>query len=365
MRMASEVPASAACLDGETIAAWAEHALRGTEAEDAERHLAECARCSALLAAFVRTIPEAPAAESLWNRWHLRWFVPLATAATAAAIWVSIPRDAIIPDQGRPVAQSEVKQETASARESSPAQPSSAAPAISSIETPAAKRRESELADFRARPGAGRPLAEAPSPAQNRELDQQAERSDEATRQFASRDSVSLDAAKPAEERTNEKKSEDAAAAAPAAPPAAAPRSVLAPARELAGLRARAVGQNVSGEILSPNPMNRWRITAGGQVQHSSNGGARWEVANIPSSDLVTSGSSPAPSVCWIVGRGGAVFVTTDGLRFIRLMFPEAIDLVSVRATDDRNATVITSARRAFSTTDRGATWTRAPLPVQ
>ena len=44
--------------------------------------------------------------------------------------------------------------------------------------------------------------------------------------------------------------------------------------------------------------------------------------------------------MCWIVGRGGAVYLTTDGARFVRLPFPEMVDLVAITATDDRNAIV-------------------------
>ena len=43
------------------------------------------------MAAFIQTTPPQPVAESLWRRWHLGWVVPLATAATAAAIWVALP----------------------------------------------------------------------------------------------------------------------------------------------------------------------------------------------------------------------------------------------------------------------------------
>ena len=82
----------AACIDAETLAAWAEGGLPASEAAAVEMHLADCERCTAMLATFVRTTPEAPAVESLWRRWHLRWLVPVATAATVAALWVLVPR---------------------------------------------------------------------------------------------------------------------------------------------------------------------------------------------------------------------------------------------------------------------------------
>ena len=87
------IPATtAACVDAETLAAWVDGGLPKADAAAVEMHLAECERCTAMVATFARTIPDAPVAESLWTRWHLRWLVPLATAATVAALWVLVPR---------------------------------------------------------------------------------------------------------------------------------------------------------------------------------------------------------------------------------------------------------------------------------
>ncbi len=85
------------CVDAETLAAWADGGLPKPEAVAVELHLSECDRCTAMLATFVRTTPEIPATGSLWQRWHLRWLVPVATAATVAALWVLIPRPEPVP----------------------------------------------------------------------------------------------------------------------------------------------------------------------------------------------------------------------------------------------------------------------------
>jgi len=62
--------------------------------------------------------------------------------------------------------------------------------------------------------------------------------------------------------------------------------------------------------------------------------------------------------VCWLVGPAGTVVVTGDGGRsWQRIAFPAAVDLRSVRATDDKTATVVTADSRQFSTSDGGATW--------
>ena len=83
------------CLDAEVLAAWADNALDTRAAAQVEAHASRCARCQAMLAAFVRTgPPPAPAftpAMSWWPSLQIRWLVPVAAVATALAIWVAVP----------------------------------------------------------------------------------------------------------------------------------------------------------------------------------------------------------------------------------------------------------------------------------
>ena len=53
------------------------------------------------------------------------------------------------------------------------------------------------------------------------------------------------------------------------------------------------------------------------------------------------------------------MYVTTDGLRFTQVPFPDRTDFVSIQATDGRRATVITTDGRTMRTEDQGATWIR------
>ena len=105
--------------------------------------------------------------------------------------------------------------------------------------------------------------------------------------------------------------------------------------------------------------MTRWRVVGAGRVERSTDRGAQWQPAALPESATLTGGSSPAPSVCWLVGRAGAIYVTTDGLRFVRVPFRERTDFVSIQATDGRRATVVTTDGRTMRTEDQGATWIR------
>ena len=73
----------------------------------------------------------------------------------------------------------------------------------------------------------------------------------------------------------------------------------------------------------------------------------------------LTAGVAPATTVCWLVGRNGAVLLTTDGQTWRRLPFPEITDLSAVRTVDAGGhvASVSTTDGRTFVTTDAGATW--------
>ena len=73
---------------------------------------------------------------------------------------------------------------------------------------------------------------------------------------------------------------------------------------------------------------------------------------------VLTAGSSPSPAVCWLVGREGVVLITTDeGRSWQRVPFPQAIDLISIRASDGTTAAVVGADGRSFTTSDRGVTW--------
>jgi photosystem II stability/assembly factor-like uncharacterized protein len=112
--------------------------------------------------------------------------------------------------------------------------------------------------------------------------------------------------------------------------------------------------------VLSPNANNRWRIIrrpADSIVERSTDGGSSWSLQPFADAATVTAGASPAPNVCWLVGPDGTVLLTTDARTWTRLAFPQPIDLVAVRATDDKTATVTAKDGRTFTTSDRGATW--------
>lgn len=316
------------CLDADTLAAWADGALAARERAHAEAHAADCARCQALLAAMVRTLPPATAVKSPWRLPALGWLVPLTVAATALVIWVAVPsrEPAQISD-----GVAEAVDQSAPVR----VPPSVAAPlAEARTKASSAVERPREVAGQQtvAAPGAIPP----PVPAVASAFDDLRER----------REVASL-----------EKQAPPAEAAGASAVGGAAGGIVGSPGPA----RALALASAPESIIVSSNPSTRFRLLRGGGVQRSADAGATWRGEVTGTTETLAAGSSPSPSVCWLVGPGGVILLSTDGRSWRRVAFPEAIDLRSVSAIDEEGATVTTADGRAFVTTDAGRTWSRAP----
>lgn len=317
-----------ACLDAETIAAWIDGGLSGAGLELARSHVAECARCRAIVGGVVRTGAILPQPQPARRPW-LTWLVPATAAAAAVALWIAVPRE---PDSLAPPA-------TVVARQSPEVVPSG----------PAALESE--------RPSAATPKEAQASEAKS-DLPNGAQRQATELRKDAGR--PALDQLKPHAQSTG-----DLAAAAPAEKaagmPAAAPPPSTPPAREAfadrsANTLARAA--TPGAVIVSPDAAIRWRIT-GSLLEQSTNGGADWQAVSTGVTTELIAGVAPATSVCWVVGRGGVVLRSTDGRSFSRLPFPEITDLAAIRAPDARSATVTTVDGRTFETIDGGIIWQR------
>lgn len=316
------------CPDAETIAAWHEGALGATDAAAMERHVADCPRCRALMAAFIQTTPAAPVVESMWRRWRLGWAVPLATAATAAALWIAVPRNTSLPTPSG-------ESRTVSVDAVAPAAPAATPP--SAAAAPSALTQTESLQVARA--------------FAIREKSQAASEQESASK--PSEDQRAAAAALSA--RIEADKREDANSARPQA--AAAAEATVAP-RVPTVTRAATLREEIAlSEIVVPGGTARWRIVGGRRIERAPGPGREWAPASIDASDPLTAGTAPSATVCWIVGRRGAVYVTTDGMRFVRVPFPEMSDLVSVAATDERRATVSSADGRSWTTADQGQTW--------
>jgi hypothetical protein len=275
--------------------------------------------------------PTTAATASWWRLPSLRWLVPLTAAAAAAAIvWFVVP----VGDRAMNVRQ------VSQVAESIPPPGAATAPVGSAPAITTAPAND------------GAPPA-GPAASSRTLREQDTLRRDNGVaadkKEFQAKDA---NAAPETPARGAEARAEKAQAAD--APVAAAPPAAPAAARVLSFAASEPV-------VVSSNPASRWRILRGGAVQRSADAGSTWEMQNTGVTETLTAGASPSPSVCWLVGPGGIVLLSTDGRSWKRVGFPEALPLVAVRATDQQTATVTTADGREFVTEDGGLTWARAP----
>ncbi len=350
-------------------------------------------------------------ASSAWHRWASGWLVPVAAAATAVVIWVALPGRSPSPtasdvlarrepisaprDGDRPSGPESLAERNVAAPASTPAAAArqAEAPGVNALanrDTRAARGSagaEADNAELRA--DAARQAVKARSPAAAPTAPAESARAETPASAFAPQP---VGAAMPSPAGRNTGPSAGAsvrfadAVDTPAAPTtesaqpsvqsalraeaSATPASAAAMSASRApGSRARAAtapGQTV--EIAAPNAPARWRIRDGRVVEFAPTVGAPWGATTMPAaapsatplSTGLTAGHASAATVCWIVGRDGLVLRTTDGRRFLRVSFPETIDLVDVHSIDARTASVTASDGRTFRTADAGATWRRA-----
>lgn len=349
------------CLDAETLAAWIDGGLTSQELRQAELHVSSCARCQAAVAATMRSAPLVAASEAERSRaWRLGWLVPLAAGVAAVGLWF------MVPSRSELVTRAPESSQVAFDRQISPApieQPAQAMPAR----------------DERKPQSSAGKLADAPS-AQNEERKDvatgltkaesvNAQKVDEVTaraRQEANTAAKSASAADSVAAREELAPGPPAAGAPAASAPApsapgtvsgAAPPALRAAPSSIAGNRSSTL-QAQSFEIVSPNPSVRWRIRAGGVIEHSSDAGARWTSQTSGVSVDLLAGASPSPEVCWLVGRAGTVLRTTDGGRqWQRVTLVDGLDLQAVTAGDASSAEVTATDGRRFRTVDAGITW--------
>jgi hypothetical protein len=109
--------------------------------------------------------------------------------------------------------------------------------------------------------------------------------------------------------------------------------------------------------VAKPDEPVHWRLLATDTVQRSTDLVTWVSVAITPPPQGLTAGDAPAPAICWIVGKAGLVLRSIDGRQFERVAAPTSADLLSVKAIDGLQATVVTTTSQSFTTVDGGKTW--------
>jgi hypothetical protein len=312
----SSAAAADACLDAETLAAWADGALNAQAAAAVETHASSCSRCTAVLAAMERTAPAVPV-QHAWTPARLfRWLVPITAAATAVAIWVIVPDRPITSERTATVQDLPATGERADA----------ANPELGGVPVPVPVPEQRTLRQNPAPRTANREPEATASAAKQQDLQDR----DESRRERASAESfgVSLGGAAVA-------KAPSAAPQAPVAPSAAARSAsstdtLIETARSAQGQAFRLAAPIES--TAPSNPLVHWRVIRSVSIERSTDGGKTW------------TGTAPMPGVA--PDNRAALSVGA---------------VVAVRAVDADRAVVRISDNREFYTTDGGLSWT----PVQ
>ena len=263
---------TAACLDAGLLAAWADGSLRGEQRAAAELHASQCSRCLALVAALQRTMPATEPTRTRGALW--RWWAPLAAAATAVAIWVAVPQQRQQQQQSKPVERG--------------------AESIAPVPVPA--------------PPAAPSVREETTPP--RSVAEPSARADAQQRQ--SRDRIELKA-----ERGAAAASETAAApsqpGAPSSPAAVAPAPAANDRLADAPAAARRSMNKVDAiEAAGTDPLVRWRVVSGTDVERSTDGGQTWIKTANPRGRIVSIRDVDALRAT-VTTADGSVFATEDG----------------------------------------------------
>jgi hypothetical protein len=400
------------CLDPETLAAWVEGSLPVSERSFAEAHAARCSRCQAMLAAMTRTLPASAPAPSAVRKW-LIVLGPAAGVAAAVALWFAVePRTGTF-DRGAPVpvavesaapvptqtetrlggtasadvkpdSNNEVKKDAAAEREASPKPLEDARQDASRRDRPARVRGEpSTTVKEEAR-------TQAEPPVQDREVPQPRAAASpppppaplpqpEAAQQQTIRPPpqqaapVSGPAQQPGQsQQAADRQAVEGQKAAQAQQEPTPTSDRVTRSAEKAGARPEnysigSLNETVAMRVadvptFSVAPRDGsvvWRVLGGRTVQQSVDAGRTWTTQYIADGKtLLLAGAAPSSTVCWLVGRLGAVFVTADGRTWQRAALPATVDLIGVTATDARAAVVTAADKRTYSTADGGHSWT-------
>jgi photosynthesis system II assembly factor YCF48-like protein len=115
--------------------------------------------------------------------------------------------------------------------------------------------------------------------------------------------------------------------------------------------------QSAAQMIQTPDANVQYRIQGPGVVERSKDGGATWQGQRVKANAEILAGAAPSVNVCWLVGRGGVILMTSDGKKWKRIPSPAVVDFVEVTASDASFATVAAADGRKFSTQNGGMTW--------
>jgi hypothetical protein len=123
--------------------------------------------------------------------------------------------------------------------------------------------------------------------------------------------------------------------------------------------------RNYSSLLKAPSGSTLWRAGKGGIIERSTDNGKTWVSQMSPSQEDWLAGAAVSDTVCWLVGRNGAIARSMDGEHWDRVAPPmqaagtagKLPEWAGITARDAQSATITASDGRHFATQDGGKTW--------
>lgn len=143
------------------------------------------------------------------------------------------------------------------------------------------------------------------------------------------------------------------------------PRDLPLNGRNVQALTASRATRQFTILLKSTSGATLWRAGQGGAIERSTDAATTWAAQESPAKEDWLAGAAVSDTVCWLVGRNGAIGRTADGLRWETIAPPPLAanpagkfpDWVGVAAQSAGAATVTASDQRRYATQDGGKTW--------
>lgn len=123
--------------------------------------------------------------------------------------------------------------------------------------------------------------------------------------------------------------------------------------------------RNFSSLLKAPSGLTLWRAGRGGIIERSTDAGKTWVSQMSPSKEDWLAGAAVSDTVCWLVGRNGAIARTSDGEHWHTVGSPSLArgasgkfpDWVGVTAMGAQAVSITGGDQQHYTTQDGGQTW--------
>jgi hypothetical protein len=118
-------------------------------------------------------------------------------------------------------------------------------------------------------------------------------------------------------------------------------------------------------QIKTPSGKVFWRVGKSGRIQRSTDAGRAWILQTSPLQEEWLAGAAVSDTICWIVGRNGAIARTIDAEHWEKIAPPSLSaatsgklpDWINVAVSGAQTATIVANDQRRYATQDGGKTW--------